>query len=226
MALHGREHSRTTWKDRRNRGNRSRTAAATVFGVLFLLAACTSLGAVASGKPGQQVEKPPSTQPEQAPQKEDRAPSSQPERAPESEKEQEPRKGTSVEMAVDMPKTTVDFGGGSLLPGETYYDTVTVRVRSGSDWALRLNKTDGLVGERHGQAIAVPSISFDARSTAGENAALSVECGQGPQAGVVCRAVEDKGEWIIVNIRYRLDVSWEVAPDTYRTTQTVTASPI
>lgn len=226
MALHGRERSRTTGKDGRNRGNRLRTAAATVLGVIFLLAAWTSLCAVAAGQPGQTVEPPPSSQPEKTPRKEDQPGSTQPEGAPEGEQEQEPEKEPIVEIAVDMPETVVDFGGGYLEPGETYYDTVTVRVRSGSEWALRLNKENGLVGERHGQVMDAPSVSIDARSTSGENAALSVECDQGPQVGVVCRGVEDAGDWITVTIRYGLHVSWEVEPDTYRSTQDVSISPI
>ncbi|MBU4273893.1 MAG: hypothetical protein KKA28_18840 [Planctomycetes bacterium] len=131
-----------------------------------------------------------------------------------------------VEMSVDIPETVVDFGGGYLEPGKTYYDTVTVRVRSGSEWALWLNKESGLVGERHGQVMDAPSVSIDARSKLGENAALSVKCDQGPQAGVVCRGVEDAGDWITVTIRYGLHVSWEVEPDTYRSTQAVSISPI
>ena len=129
-------------------------------------------------------------------------------------------------LSFDIPTTKVDFGGGYLEPGKTYQQEIAIRIRSGSDWMLVLDKTRGLVGQRTGEVIPPPETKIDATSETGSSAALSVEGSGGSQSTLVCRGVRQQGEWITVTIEYKFTVSWEIEPDNYTGIQNYSVSPI
>jgi hypothetical protein len=184
-------------------GGRFKPKHTIVLGLLTAFVLCMAFGVLAAGQPSIETQPVP------------------PEQTGQTALQQE-----AQTLSLDMPTTKVDFGGGYLEPGKTYQQAVAIRVRSGSDWMLVLDKTRGLVGQRTDEVIPPPETKIDATSETGGSAALSVGGSGGSQNTLVCTGVRQEGEWITVTIEYKFTVSWEIEPDSYTGIQEYSISPI
>jgi hypothetical protein len=203
MARVKRKESRQPIGDGCIAGGRFKPKPAIVLGLLTAFVLCMAFGVLAAGRPS--IE----TQP-----------------VPPEQTEQTALQQGARTLSLDMPTTKVDFGGGYLEPGKTYQQAIAIRIRSGSDWMLVLDKTYGLVGQQTGEVIPPPETKIDATSETGSSAALSVGGSGGSQSTLVCRGVRQEGEWITVTIGYKFTVSWEIEPDNYTGVQDYSVSPI
>lgn len=125
-------------------------------------------------------------------------------------------------IQLDMPDTTVDFGGAALAAGSTYGDSITATVNSNRAWRLDVTKDQDLTGVVDSDVIPSGNLTFGA---AGNNYVPTYAAPAGTQFGTNTVVVEGaRGTSLQSTISYSLVVPWDVLPDTYTATHTYTAT--
>jgi hypothetical protein len=126
-------------------------------------------------------------------------------------------------IQLSMPTTTVNFGGGSLAPGQTYNQTITASVNSNKAWSLKVTKDHDLHGAgATPEDIPSADLTFEATSS---DPAVTYKAPAGTQFGTAVNVVQgNRGNNIASSIVYSLTVPWDLAPDTYSATHTYTAT--
>ncbi|MBN1288817.1 MAG: hypothetical protein JXA49_04180 [Actinobacteria bacterium] len=122
-------------------------------------------------------------------------------------------------IQLDMPDTTVDFGGAGLAPGVVYNDSVTATVNSNRAWRLDVTKDQDLTSVSG----TIPSAQLTF-SSVGDNFVPTVTATD-EEFGTNTVVIEGaRGSSLQSTITYSLDVTWDIEPDTYTATHTYTAT--
>lgn len=123
-------------------------------------------------------------------------------------------------IQLNMPTTTVDFGGGSLEPGQNYGQVISATVNSNRDWQLAVTKDQDLTSGSD----TIPSANLTFGATA-VNFTETYEAPAGTEFGTDTVVVSgNRGGGLDTNISYSLDVPWTVPDGVYTATHTYTAT--
>ncbi|MBU1944506.1 MAG: hypothetical protein KKE36_12640 [Actinobacteria bacterium] len=177
-------------------------------------------------EPGQTPEQsaPSSQQPAEAPVV---PPADQPAEQPEVLPLEPPSADPSSALGLSCPSGEIDFGGGMLVPGRTYTETIHLGVQAKGAWTLRMEKDHGLVGEATGESIPSSCMSMNV-SSEGEGVSFVAPSGAHVGDGVTV-ARGSTGEVPAatqVTVVIRVYIPWDVEPDVYRMTQIYSAFAI
>lgn len=123
-------------------------------------------------------------------------------------------------LQLNMPTTTVDFGGGPLESGQTYTQAISASVNSNRGWSLRVTKDHDLQGVTE----SIPSSALTFGATSGD-VRVTFKAPAGTTFGTGTLVVQGtRGSGISSSIGYSLSVPWDQEPDTYTATHTYTAT--
>lgn len=130
-------------------------------------------------------------------------------------------------VTLDMPVTAVNFGGGNLSAGQVYtQNDITATVSSNNTWVLNVNK-GGVSGDLVGATPppdTIPSANFTYTSASADPKVTDKRTSNTQFPAADDWSVKgNRGGAILSTISYRLDVPWEVKPDSYTATHTYTA---
>ncbi|MBN2169248.1 MAG: hypothetical protein JW738_08390 [Actinobacteria bacterium] len=125
-------------------------------------------------------------------------------------------------IQLDMPDTTVDFGGAGLAPGAVYSDSVTATVNSNRAWRLDVVKDQDLTSPSG--TIPSSQLTFGAAGVAPFTPTYVAPAGTEFGSSATEVVAGARGSSLQSTISYSLNVTWDIQPDTYTATHTYTAT--